>query len=1467
MIEIKDIQGNVILSVPVTKECQRVEELMVSDYIQLSWSSDSSEELPVGCFIEYNGEVFRLLEPYKPTQKNELDYAYTPQFNSKIMGWSKVPFFFYTTNEERQIKEPDWTLTSNPSDFMKCVCDALLNETGETWTYTIDASLPASVSLSFSSTDIFSGLNEIASAFETEWLADKSSNTIHLGKASYGNSATLEVGSNVKVPSVTKSKDGYYTRFYAFGSTRNIVQDYEGANVNNLVNKRLTLDPVKYPDGYKDIKEGLQDGEIFSKVLIFDDVYPSSKLSISSVRNRLMYRVGEDGKKIQIGTNGDGNPIYDQYAIWSFRLEDFDFDVSNIIEGYKLSVSFQSGALAGREFELKYYENDTDISTSDGIEFQAKAGDYEILFIEEGNYIIPSLTGLVPSDGDNVVLFNIKMPDEYTQSAYDELEAELDKEIERILSDSNNYSFNSNPVAFNEENPNLTIGRNVTYINGNYSLNTRVIKLTTQLDFPIEQSITIGNEKIKGNTQQLKEEVATANKDLNLLAVFNNMTQSLQQSYTRTQQMMLDGFAAIKDMWVLKTDKDGNRYAFSKFHVASQGGVTMYAQDGSINIPSVFDGLPIDNTTIYWEIDENGNRVLKAKGGEGGGGVTDSVAWGNVYGKPLWITDTKPSYSYSELSGTPDLSVYALKNDIPSLSGYATEQWVLGRGFALSSDLSKYIPIVGATDITGEKNFTGGLKVNGSPIYYDTEKKYWKLEGDLLVTGGVTMYGNDSDFVPSTIMDAIAVDGTTISKEGGILKVIGSVGGATTLGGLSNVDSMVDDMLPGLLFNQNGTWISAENTTIRSYLGIVNTIGGLTNVGAWADSVASQDRIMYQAANSSQWVAKNLSDLAVGGVTGNYLPLNMTSTPFVVNTQSGVVNFKSTSASEVGFRLYFGDSNKGGLWANDERIYLYHATTGNSVALSTNGRLIFKAGGVDYTVLHSNNYSSYALPLTGGLLSNSVSKILELNTTGTVEVGMRFSMSSVAKGWVGYIPSEGTILYNNTSLASFGVKDDGTLFYSGGTIWHSGNFTPSNYLPLTGGSITGDIGLSSLSIGSYDKSFASAGVIEKLNLMSDVSNYRTFLGSIYQNDSWNTIISVRHRNGVADGNLYGFYLLSPVMADKSNTDLYFRKQDYYGWGDSYKILHSGNISSYNAGSATKLQTARTIWGQSFDGTGNVTNDLYLPNHKFIYGTKTDGTTKLGLMSLNSSNLLVIGTDTAATGIDTYISGNNVRFRYGTSTIQGMILDSSGNVGIGTNNPIYKFEVVGETFLRGGLTLKRSSDNSNSFYIGQTSEASTTMFIQNGSGGGKIHIRTNSGGVFVDSVVVAGYTTTINNNLLTTGGVTMYSDIRKKTKLKDVVLSLQQIANAPLIEHYYNSDQNKTTHVGSIAQYWYGLNDWFCKEDNEGFLTMEIQNCALASAISIARELDRYESKTDKKIRQLKKRISQLEDELEKLKSM
>jgi hypothetical protein len=100
------------------------------------------------------------------------------------------------------------------------------------------------------------------------------------------------------------------------------------------------------------------------------------------------------------------------------------------------------------------------------------------------------------------------------------------------------------------------------------------------------------------------------------------------------------------------------------------------------NVPtSIFDGLPIDNETIYWD-----NGVLKAMGGGGGGGVADSVAWANVVGKPTWITNTKPTYNYSEIKGTPDLSVYALASAIPTNNNQLTN----GAGYITSSALNGY---------------------------------------------------------------------------------------------------------------------------------------------------------------------------------------------------------------------------------------------------------------------------------------------------------------------------------------------------------------------------------------------------------------------------------------------------------------------------------------------------------------------------------------------------------------------------------------------------------------------------------------------------------------------------------------------------------------------------------------------------------------------------------------------------------
>ncbi len=699
----------------------------------------------------------------------------------------------------------------------------------------------------------------------------------------------------------------------------------------------------------------------------------------------------------------------------------------------------------------------------------------------------------------------------------------------------------------------------------------------------------------------------------------------------------------------------------------------------------------------------------------------------------------------------------------------------------LTSILGNYIPIGGYTEITGEKNFTGGLKVNGSPIYYDTEKKYWKLEGDLLVTGGVTMYGNDSGFVASTIMDGIVVDGTTISKEGGILKVIGSVGGATTMGSLSNV-------------------------------------------GSWADSVAPQDRIMYQAANSSQWVAKNLSDLAVGGVTGDYLPLNMTSTPFVVNTQSGVVNFKSTSASEVGFRLYFGNSNKGGLWANDERIYLYHAITGNSVALTTGGKLIFNAGGVGYTVLHSENYRNYALPLSGGTLTGS----LEIKTNSSY---VHFkNANGIDRGSLGVLED------NNASVwkPSKGWK----------TILDADNYS-SYALPLNGGTLTNTLTIDNSTVGL---------ILHRSGLATPYIRFGQDA-----NNEWGEL-------GVSNnGRLVFWPLVSSQGGYNQWNTVWHSGNDGNGSDLDADLLdgkHYSDIINDNVASATKLQTARTIWGQSFDGTGNVSG--FLENANFIMSNNKDGyfvgNRKDGVGSSDGGLLL-------------FSYANNPMSLF-TNSVERIRITPTGNVGIGTTNPTQKLHIAGpvlaDAFYAIGGIYGWNADTSVTFnnrwgiYQWGNLLQITQRDVHNNFISSPISIDLLNGRVAILKQQPT-CALDVSGDILASGGITMYSDARKKTILNHVELSLKQIAEAPLIEHYYNSDLNKTTHVGSIAQYWAEMNDWFCKEDSEGYLTMEIQNAALASAISVARELVKFESETDRRIRLLEDENKRLKEEVEQLK--
>lgn len=278
---------------------------------------------------------------------------------------------------------------------------------------------------------------------------------------------------------------------------------------------------------------------------------------------------------------------------------------------------------------------------------------------------------------------------------------------------------------------------------------------------------------------------------------------------------------------------------------------------------------------------------------------------------------------------------------------------------------------------------------------------------------------------------------------------------------------------------------------------------------------------------------------------------------------------------------------------------------------------------------------------------------------------------------------------------------------------------------------------------------------------------------------------------------------------------------------------------------------------------------------------------------------------------THILGNSIHLRYGEEATTGLILNSSGNVGIGTTNPGYKFHVEGTMY--GDLKMKTPRTIWGQSFDG-TSNIKGNIYVINedattiGENSGKIKFNsininttnTDKDGLrspyiqaiyqsnysrkrlsifqsnaanytddFVEvftilpngntgiGIVSPAYKLDVNGNIHTSGTLTQDSDIRLKDINKDILLSIEDIANAPLFEFTYKSDEDKRIHVGTSAQYWIERNNWFCKKQNNGYYDMEIQNLALASAISIAKEFKKYKEETESTIDNMKKEIEEL----------
>lgn len=311
---------------------------------------------------------------------------------------------------------------------------------------------------------------------------------------------------------------------------------------------------------------------------------------------------------------------------------------------------------------------------------------------------------------------------------------------------------------------------------------------------------------------------------------------------------------------------------------------------------------------------------------------------------------------------------------------------------------------------------------------------------------------------------------------------------------------------------------------------------------------------------------------------------------------------------------------------------------------------------------------------------------------------------------------------------------------------------------------------------------------------------------------------------------------------------------------SYRILAA---TADNVASATKLQTPRTIWGQSFDGTGNVNGTIYINNsdsgngaiilnnnvntHARISAIKdqvvfnTGAAIRFGATNWEYSDWAGLKYDTVANAIYLGIADGTVFNYYSNKRSNGTLKFP----GITTITPDSGARIGGS----GGDLYLGNANNSNWVKVQDicSHKGSNYWFIY------------QSGNAHFSNINVVG-TATIGGDCLAKGGVTAYqsSDIRLKQDLRK--LDYLGIIKAMGGTFGFAWKKDNTRSIGWIAQHVLcnpHLKD-IVETDEKGYYKINYWSPKLIATAFGAIE------QVDDEVSRLKARVVFLESEVQRL---
>lgn len=576
--------GTEILDAPVTKEAIIKYVLMGDYYIELPFNLLEPTTFARGSYITYKGRKFEIMSTVRPEFDNKTGgYKYTLKFEAQQNHMKRFVCFWLGGDNPEAVFHNTTDLESFAALIVANMNKQLGGENWQVGTITVD-NPKATKLVSFNGDKCWDILNTIAETFETEWWTEENGDLVSLcfGKLDFGSPEEFRQGNVVKnIPAKKGDDSSYGTRFYVFGSTRNLTSDYgqapQGGETNHVSEIRLRL-----PDGqrYIDAIPGLSGSDIVEQVVFFDDIYPKNTETVTSIET-------VDQKIIE----GQTDKAYVMYC------KDTPFRPSDMIKGETLGATFTSGSLMGRDFELSINYKPETWKPEDGFDkkFEIIA---QVESSGESQLIIPN-ESLHPEPGDTFVITGVKLPKERIEEAEKELLKAGESYAAKHSSDTDVYDCETNPVYCQENKKNYDAGQAVRLVDPRFGESGRLSRIQgyeKKLYNEYIATYTVGDNTAYSRIGNIESEVKA-----NLYAQRIGVTESgasiyLITRYDSTAAADYNAYSAKRALW---------EFANKQFPDTFKGKMTF--DDGA-----QFGGFASGMTGFGGIIDKKGNAEMQS---------------------------------------------------------------------------------------------------------------------------------------------------------------------------------------------------------------------------------------------------------------------------------------------------------------------------------------------------------------------------------------------------------------------------------------------------------------------------------------------------------------------------------------------------------------------------------------------------------------------------------------------------------------------------------------------------------------------------------------------------------------------------------------------------------------------------------------------------------------------------------------